>query len=216
MIRRTSWRIAGALAFAAVLGTTAAVRAQNATTGTLGGVVRDVQLGVLPGASVVALHAPTGTRYEAFTRADGRFDLLNAQVGPYDLEIIRGNPNDKIFVRSDLNLSAAHRLSVRHNHVGATADIGSQSNFRYRFADNFYRFRSRTDSTVAQLNSTFGGAFNLARVSYQRIRDRRGPRTAPFPQVTIDLEGGRRFGSAPSSSRPRTPSIRPSSRSTTT
>ena len=72
---------------AAVLGTTAAVRAQNATTGTLGGVVRDAQQGVLPGAGVVAVHAPTGTRYEAFTRADGRFDLLNAQVGPYDLEI---------------------------------------------------------------------------------------------------------------------------------
>ena len=100
-------------------------------------------------------------------------------------------------MRSDLNLSPAHRLSVRHNHVGATADVGSQSNFRYRFTDNFYLFRSRTNSTVAQLNSTFGRAFNLARVSYQRIRDRRGPRTAPFPQVTIDLEGGEemRFGS---------------------
>ena len=87
MIRRPSRRIAAALAMAAVLGTTAAVRAQNATTGTLGGVVRDAQQGVLPGAGVVAVHAPTGTRYEAFTRADGRFDLLNAQVGPYDLEI---------------------------------------------------------------------------------------------------------------------------------
>ena len=99
-------------------------------------------------------------------------------------------------MRSDLNLSTAHRLSVRHNHVGATADVGSQSNFRYRFTDNFCLFRSRTDSTVGQLNSTFGAAFNLARVSFQRIRDRRGPRTAPFPQVTIDLEGGEdiRFG----------------------
>ena len=468
MIRRTSSGVAAALTVAAVLGTTAAVLAQNATTGTLGGVVRDAQLGVLPGASVVAVHAPTGTRYEAFTRADGRFDLLNVQVGPYDLdvalggfgtrtlsgvvvtlgeatevpvvlqlatvtetvevtaeasalfspsrsgttagvesgviealptlerslqdfartnpffvktnsnansesflsvagrsgrynniqidgavnndlfglaaqgtpggqantepisldavselqlvvapydvrqsgfsgggvnvitrsgsnrysgtaylysrnqglvgrgiddvpiatffdrqqgasvggplarnrafffanvdvqrretpvgysldgssgidfgylaeargiaevarasygydipggfgEIIRGNPNDKVFVRSDLNLSAAHRLSVRHNHVGASAEVGSQSNFRYRFADNFYRFESRTDSTVAQLNSTLGGAFNLARVSIQRVRDRRGPQTAPFPQVTIDMAGGEdiRFG----------------------
>ena len=62
MFRRTSWRIAAALALAAVLGATAAGRAQNATTGPLGGVVRDAQLGVLPGASVVAVHAPTGTR----------------------------------------------------------------------------------------------------------------------------------------------------------
>ena len=87
MIRRASRRMAAALAVAAVLEAAGATRAQNATTGTLGGVVRDAQLGVLPGASVVAVHAPTGTRYETFTRADGRFDLLNAQVGPYDLEI---------------------------------------------------------------------------------------------------------------------------------
>ena len=468
MIGCASRRIATVIVLAAALGTTVAVRAQNATTGTLGGVVRDAQMGVLPGAGVVAVHAPTGTRYEAFTRADGRFDLLNAQVGPYEIEItlsgfsaralsglvvtlgeatevpvvlqlatvtetvevlaeassvfsparsgttagvesgvietlptldrslqdfartnpffvktsrnadsesflsvagrsgrynniqidgavnndlfglarqgtpggqantqpisldavselqlvvapydvrqsgfsggginvitrsgsnrfsgtayvysrnqglvgrgvddapiatffdrqhgasaggplvrnrafffanidvqrretpagysldgasgvdfgrlaegrrivdvarnrygydipggfgeiIRGNPNDKIFVRSDLNLPPSHRLSVRHNHVGATADVGSQSNVRYRFSDNFYRIENRTDSTVAQLNSTFGAAFNLARVSFQRIRDRRGPRTAPFPQVTIDLEGGQeiRFG----------------------
>ena len=75
MSRRPSRRIAAAFAVAAVLGTAAAVRAQNATTGTLGGVVRDAQQGVLPGAGVVAIHAPTGTRYEAFTRADGRFDF---------------------------------------------------------------------------------------------------------------------------------------------
>ena len=44
--------------------------------------MRDAQQGVLPGAGVVAVHVPTGTRYEVFTRADGRFDLLNVQVGP--------------------------------------------------------------------------------------------------------------------------------------
>ena len=468
MGRCTQWIAVAVVVVAAVAGSVAAGRAQNATTGTLGGVVRDAQQGVLPGAGVVAVHAPTGTRYEAFTRADGRFDLLNVQVGPYDLEvgltsfqtrsltgvvvtlgeatevpitlqlatvtetvqvtadastvfspsrsgttagvgtgvietlptierslqdfarvnpffvktsrnadaesflsvagrsgrynniqidgavnndlfglarqgtpggqantqpisldavselqlvvapydvrqsgfsggginvitrsgsnrfsgtayvynrneglvgdgiddvpiatffdrqagaslggplvrnrafffanvdtqrretpvgysldgssgvdfgkltvaqqitriasnrygydvpggfseIIRGNPNDKFFLRTDINLSPGHRLSVRHNYVRGTADVGSQSNFRYRFADNFYRFQSDTNSTVGQLDSTFGNAVNQARVSYQRIRDRRGPHTAPFPQVTIDLDGGEdiRFG----------------------
>ena len=147
-----------------------------------------------------SLDGSSGVDFGRLAEGQRIVDVARTRYG-YDIpggfgEIIRGNPNDKVFVRSDLNLSPAHRLSVRHNHVGATADVGSQSNFRYRFTDNFYRFRSRTDSTVAQLNSTFGGAFNLARVSVQRIRDRRGPRTAPFPQVTIDLEGGEeiRFG----------------------
>ena len=86
MNRRTQW-IAGTIVVAAAIGSAGVGSAQNATTGTIGGVVRDAQQGVLPGAAVVAVHAPTGTRYEAFTRADGRFDLLNVQVGPYDLEV---------------------------------------------------------------------------------------------------------------------------------
>ena len=86
MNRRTQW-IAETVAVAVLGGLPAGGEAQNATTGTIGGVVRDAQQGVLPGAGVVAVHAPTGTRYEAFTQADGRFDLLNVQVGPYDLEV---------------------------------------------------------------------------------------------------------------------------------
>lgn len=86
MNRRTQW-IAATVSSAAVVGWAAGAGAQNATTGTLGGVVRDAQQGVLPGAAVVAAHVPTGARYEAFTRADGRFDLLNVPVGPYDLEV---------------------------------------------------------------------------------------------------------------------------------
>ena len=111
-------------------------------------------------------------------------------------EIVRANPNDKVFARADVNLSPGQRLSLRHNTVRGAADVGSQSNSRYRFTDNFYRFDSETHSTVAQLDATFGAAVNQARIGFQRIRDRRGPRTAPFPQVTIDLEGGEeiRFG----------------------
>ena len=37
--------------------------AQTVTTGTLTGVVSDQQGGVLPGATVSAVHAPTGTTY---------------------------------------------------------------------------------------------------------------------------------------------------------
>ena len=40
---------------------------QNATTGTITGVVMDAQKGVLPGATVTAVHTPTGTTYEAVT-----------------------------------------------------------------------------------------------------------------------------------------------------
>jgi hypothetical protein len=57
---------------------------QTVTTGTISGVVSDQQGGVLPGVTVVAVHQPTGTSYQATTDADGRFTLFNVRVGgPY-------------------------------------------------------------------------------------------------------------------------------------
>jgi hypothetical protein len=62
---------------------------QNVTTGTLTGVVHDQQGGVLPGATVSAVHTPTGTMYEGLTQGEGRFSLLNVRVGgPYSLTVM--------------------------------------------------------------------------------------------------------------------------------
>ena len=62
--------------------------AQNATTGSLTGVVKDAQGGVLPGATVTAVHDPTGTSYETVTEADGTFSVLNVRVGgPYTVTV---------------------------------------------------------------------------------------------------------------------------------
>ena len=61
---------------------------QNVTTGTITGVVSDPQGGVLPGATVTAVHEPTGTTYEGVTQGDGRFSLLNVRVGgPYQIVV---------------------------------------------------------------------------------------------------------------------------------
>jgi hypothetical protein len=63
--------------------------AQTITTGSLTGVVMDQQKGVLPGATVTAVHVPTGTTYEAVTQADGRYQILNVRVGgPYTITVV--------------------------------------------------------------------------------------------------------------------------------
>jgi hypothetical protein len=104
-------------------------------------------------------------------------------------EFTRETPSNKYFVRLDFNLSDRHRLIVRNNLTKPTTDVGFPSNSRFLTPDTFYQIHNRTNSTVAQLNSTFGSAVNELRVNYQKIRDIRNGPTA-FPQLLVDLTGG--------------------------
>jgi hypothetical protein len=62
--------------------------AQGVTTGALAGMVVDAQQQPVAGASVLAIHEPSGTSYEATTRADGRFSMPNMRVGgPYSVTV---------------------------------------------------------------------------------------------------------------------------------
>ena len=74
------------LGLAAALGLLLAGPAAQAqvTTGSLSGLIEDESGGVLPGATVEAVHEPTQTRYAAVAGSDGRFMILNVRVGgPY-------------------------------------------------------------------------------------------------------------------------------------
>jgi len=65
-----------------------AVFAQGSTTAALAGTVVDEKGQGLPGASVIAVHEPTGSRYGGSTRADGRYNIVNMRVGgPYKITI---------------------------------------------------------------------------------------------------------------------------------
>ena len=110
-------------------------------------------------------------------------------------QFTRAIDNNKFFVRGDVNVNASHRFTMRHNYIDATNDIGRLSLTEFFFPDYFYHFRNKTNSTVAQLNSTFGRMFNELRVNYQRVRDDRDGDTA-FPALAIELglgAGGGQF-----------------------
>ena len=101
-------------------------------------------------------------------------------------QFTRAVDNNKFFLRGDANLSSKHRFTARHNYIDATNDIGRLSLTEFFFPDYFYHFRNKTNSTVAQLNSTFGRMFNELRVTYQRVRDARDGDTE-FPSLEIQL-----------------------------
>jgi hypothetical protein len=63
---------------------TSAMFAQGVTTAAINGTVLDNNGQPLPGAIVMAIHQPSGTKYGVTTREDGRFNLPNLRVGgPY-------------------------------------------------------------------------------------------------------------------------------------
>ena len=100
---------AAALALALLLAAAPAALAQG-TTASLTGTVSDAS-GPLPGATVIAVHEPSGTQYGAATRADGQYTLLGLRVGgPYTVTASFVGFQDA--VRDGLNLALAQTATV--------------------------------------------------------------------------------------------------------
>src|SRR5215472_13333925 len=76
-------RVVALVTLSSVIGASP-LHAQGVTTGAVAGIVSDAQGAVVPGATVTAVHQPSGTAYEAVTQTDGRFVMPAVRVGgPY-------------------------------------------------------------------------------------------------------------------------------------
>jgi hypothetical protein len=114
-----------------------------------------------------------------FTKANLGYD-----VGSFGV-INRKTESNKIFARLDFNLSDHHQLTLRHNFVDAFDDNITRTSSSIRFSNNAYKFSNVTNSSVAELNSTFGSVSNKLLLSYTRIRDSRDTPGALFPHIEI-------------------------------
>jgi len=64
------------------------VLAQGITTSSINGLITDSRGAVLPGATIVAVHTPSGTRYGTITNTQGRYNLPAVRIGgPYQLTV---------------------------------------------------------------------------------------------------------------------------------
>ncbi len=68
------------LSFIVLLAISVAVRSQ-VTSGTITGVVKDAKGAILSGASVEAIHEPSGSKYKTVTGVSGKFNLPGLRDG---------------------------------------------------------------------------------------------------------------------------------------
>lgn len=113
--------------------------------------------------------------------------------GDFSESLARATDDFKIFGRLDFNLSEAHKLTVRHNHVNAVSERGIEyASFEVGLPSTGYDFDAVTNSTVAELNSRLGNTTqNMLRLAYQRQRDQRNvDENNLFPEVDIEPTPG--------------------------
>ena len=101
-------------------------QAQGVTTSALSGVVTDTAGTPIEGATIVALHTPTGTQYRAVSRSGGAYTLPNVRIGgPYRITATfigyQPRTRDDVF----LNLAETRRLDFQLIRV-ATQIAGQQ------------------------------------------------------------------------------------------
>ena len=83
----------------------------QSTTAAISGTVLDEKGEGLPGANIIAIHEPTGSRYGAATRADGNFNIVNMRVGgPYKVTISFVGYKD--VVKTGINLTLGQDLRI--------------------------------------------------------------------------------------------------------
>ncbi|MGY6558869.1 MAG: TonB-dependent receptor domain-containing protein [Nitritalea sp.] len=86
---------------------------QGVTTANMQGSVADDTGDFLPGANVVAIHNPSGTRYGAVTNLDGRWILPNVRVGgPYTVTISYIGFEDKVYDNIVLGLGQNYVINA--------------------------------------------------------------------------------------------------------
>ncbi|WP_221393323.1 carboxypeptidase regulatory-like domain-containing protein [Dyadobacter sp. NIV53] len=125
-------------------------------------------------ANVDTLQALRNFIKETYNYDPGNFGAINNE-----------NKSTSLFARLDWNINEKNTLTLRHNFVDGSNDIRSRTANSVVFENAGYKFLSKSNSTVLELNSTFSSrASNVLRFTFNTIRDKRNSNF--FPSLTIN------------------------------
>ncbi len=84
------------------------------TSSGITGKITDVNNEVLPGATVVAVHQPSGTQYGTIANSEGRYTLQGMRSGgPYQVEVSFVGYNKATYASINLSLGESYSLDVK-------------------------------------------------------------------------------------------------------
>ena len=111
------------LSIAVLVAISSSLMGQGLTKASINGFVFDSNGEALPGANVIAVHQPTGTRYGAATRGNGVFNLPNVRIGgPYTVTVsyigFNSQKEEGVFLNIGQTLRMEFRLAKESLELG--------------------------------------------------------------------------------------------------
>ncbi|WP_158729975.1 MULTISPECIES: carboxypeptidase regulatory-like domain-containing protein [unclassified Flavobacterium] len=88
------------------------------TTSSIKGIVKSTAGEALPGATILAIHTPTGSKYSGVSNVDGRYNMLNMRIGgPYKVTISFVGYESQVYNEVYLELGKALILDAQLSDV---------------------------------------------------------------------------------------------------
>ncbi len=183
-LRKSSMRYM--LLFCLINCTFSAALFAQVTTSSMVGQISDENKETLIGASIIAVHTPSGTRYGTITNEDGRFNLPAMRIGgPYQVTVTYTGYQDQVRNNIFLSLGTAATLNLTlqsqaieieaveviadrndvfsSDRTGAATNVTTQQlNSFPTLSRNFIDFAKLTpQASGASFGTSFGGQSNL-------------------------------------------------------
>ncbi|RYD97225.1 MAG: TonB-dependent receptor, partial [Sphingobacteriales bacterium] len=160
------------------------------TSGALTGQVKDAKGSGIPGASVVAVHTPTGTRYGISADTDGRYFLNNLRIGTgYTITVSLTGMKNEVRENVDVRLGAGQRIDFilqERTQTLATVVVAGKAGQKNK-ADSYGTGKNISAEQVKNMPTINRSITDVTRLTPQGSRDNSfGGTNFRYNNVTID------------------------------